>query len=273
MNSPPSESPDTLDYSAVFDSNMGMDDQFLDFWTGPFSMMPSPSFSTDMQLDLFDPSVLPTTARRDSTSSESAQISQDPAQYVSAMNLAIYNKLWCLAVEPQVRQELTNLSNFLLTSEKITKYISLYFRNWHLNCPILHRPSFDPNEVPLGLLLSVVFIGAMYSKDQSERFAAKKLIDVAELVVFDANIFSLDMEITQALQHGSITSSDNVEDDWSLFQDLQAGYLMIVAQYWGGARIAKWRAIESRYGDVIKVSTSLVNIAYTNIHPQGVSKD
>jgi hypothetical protein len=173
------------------------------------------------------------------------------------MNLAIYNKLWCLAVEPRVRQELTTFANYLLTAEKITKFVSLYFRNWHLNCPILHRPSFDPSKVPLGLLLSVVFIGAMYSKDQSERFAAKKLVDVAELVVFDSDIFSLEVEITQVVQNGSLSSPDNAEEDWKVFQDLQAGYLMVVAQYWGGARIAKRRIFESRFGDVIKVGIGI----------------
>ncbi len=250
------ETPAPFDYPGVFQSPLGIDDQYVDFWTGPFGLMSSPSYN-ELQLELYDPAMLSAEVPITSTPSSSAQVASDQAQYVSSLNMAIYNKLWCLALDSKSRQELTACLNFLLTGDKVPKFISLYFRNWHLNCPILHRPSFDASKVPIGLVISVVFIGAMYSKDQNERLAAKRLVDVAELVVFDSDIFSIEMEVTRSLQSETVTETPasvvQQDRDWEIFQELQAGYLMVVAQYWGGSRISKRRATQSRMGDVINV--------------------
>lgn len=249
------ESPGSFDFSTMFQSPMGIDDQYLDFWTGPFGMMQSPSYN-DLQLELYDPAMISGDVQVGSTPSTTTQPAPDQAQYVSTLNMVIYNKLWCLALDGKARQELTACLNFLLTGEKIPRFISLYFRNWHLNCPIIHRPSFDPSNVPIGLVISIVFIGALYSKDQTERHAAKKLVDVAELVVFDSEIFSYETEVTRAIKGESppITSGgDGPEGDWEIFQELQAGYLMVVAQYWGTTGISKRRAMETRLGEVINV--------------------
>ncbi|KIX93947.1 uncharacterized protein Z520_10284 [Fonsecaea multimorphosa CBS 102226] len=249
----------TFDFSGMFQIPMGIDDQYLDFWTGPFGLIQSPSY-TDLQLELYDPAMISPDAHIGSTPSSSTQQPSDQAPYVSALNMAIYNKLWCLALDEKSRQELTACLNFVLTAEKIRKFISLYFRNWHLNCPIIHRPSFDPSKVPVGLVISVVFIGAMYSKDQTERLAAKRLVDVAELVVFDSEIFSFEVEVTRSIEGDSLpTRSDSLQQDrdWEIFQELQAGYLMVIAQYWGGTRGSKRRAMQSRLGDVINVARSM----------------
>ncbi|ETI26659.1 hypothetical protein G647_10319 [Cladophialophora carrionii CBS 160.54] len=250
------QSPLTCDYSAMFEVPLGVDDQYLDFWTGPFGLMPSPSYS-DLQLELYDPSMVSSEMQMASTPSTTTQPPPDQAQYVSALAMAIYNKLWCLALDEKARQELTTCLNFLLTGEKIRKFISLYFRNWHLNCPILHKPSFDPANVPVSLVISVVFIGAMYSKDQTERLAAKKLVDVAELVVFDSEIFSFESEVTRSIQDESTPANPDSAHEWKIFQELQAGYLMVIAQYWGGSRGSKRRAMQSRFGDVINVARSM----------------
>ena len=260
------ESPLTFDYSAVFDVPVGMDDQYLDFWTGPFGLMQqSPSYN-ELSLEVYDPSMVsPDVAALGSTPSTTTQQPppSDQAGFVSALNMAIYNKLWCLALDEKPRQELTAYLNFLLTGDKIRKFISLYFRNWHLNCPILHKPSFDPASVPINLVISVVFIGASYSKDQAERFAAKKLVDVAELVVFDSEIFSFESEVTRTLQgderrpSATTGAPSDSENDWEIFQELQGGYLMVIAQYWGGSRGSKRRAMQSRLGDVINVARAM----------------
>ncbi|EXJ65583.1 hypothetical protein A1O7_01924 [Cladophialophora yegresii CBS 114405] len=251
------ESPLPFDYSAMFEIPLGLDDQYLDFWTGPFGLMPSPSYS-DLQLDLYDPTIVSSEMQMGSTASTSTQPPPDQAQYVSALTMAIYNKLWCLALDEKARQELTVCLHFLLTGEKIRKFISLYFSNWHLNCPILHKPSFDPANIPVSLVISVVFIGAMYSKDHTERLTARKLVDVAELVVFDSEIFSFEVEVTRSVQGESTAKVSDSDYEWDIFQELQAGYLMVIAQYWGGgSRGSKRRAMQSRFGDVINVARSM----------------
>ncbi|KAK7894582.1 hypothetical protein LTR67_006343 [Exophiala xenobiotica] len=257
-------SPDSIDYSGMFESFTDMDEQYLDFWNGPFGLMPSPNYA-DMQLDFYDPSIVSAEVRYGPTPSDAASNPPDQAQYISSVNMAIYNKLWCLALDDKARQELTSCLNFLLTPEKIPKFITMYFRNWHLNCPMLHKPSFDPSKVPTSLVIGVVFVGAMYSKDQSERLAAKKLVDIAELTVFDSEIFSFESEIIRFIQDSSSPAAPDLGDgiadpEWYRFQELQAGFLMVIAQYWAGSRIPKRRALESRLGEVIKVPEIL---AYT----------
>jgi len=249
-------SPDSIDYSGMFGSFTDMDEQYLNFWNGPFGLMPSPNYA-DMQLDFYDPSIVSAEVRYGPTPSDAASNPPDQAQYISSVNMAIYNKLWCLALDDKARQELTSCLNFLLTPEKIPKFITMYFRNWHLNCPMLHKPSFDPSKVPTSLVIGVVFVGAMYSKDQSERLAAKKLVDIAELTVFDSEIFSFESEIIRFIQDSSPAPPDPgdgiADPEWYRFQELQAGFLMVIAQYWAGSRIPKRRALESRLGEVIKV--------------------
>ncbi|KAK6380286.1 hypothetical protein LTS17_005475 [Exophiala oligosperma] len=251
-------SPNSIDYSGLFESFMDTNEQYLDFWNGPFGLVPSPNYA-DMQLDFYDPSIGPGDMRFGPTPSDSASNPPDHAQYISAVNMAIYNKLWCLALDDKARQELTACLNFLLTPERIPKFISMYFRNWHLNCPMLHKPSFDPAKAQTSLVISIIFVGAMYSKDQSERMAAKKLVDVAELVVFDSEIFSFESEIIKFIQESSSTPAPSettepaADPEWNRFQEVQAGFLMVIAQYWSGARVPKRRALETRLGEVIKV--------------------
>lgn len=258
VNSPPNESPDFIDYASMFESPLGADSQYFDFWTGPFGLNHSPSFnSNDPSLDLFSQG-LASDIKVDQGSQGPELHQADQVQYVAALHLAMYNKLWSLALEAQTRHQLTNYLNFLLTTERITRFISMYFRNWHLNCPMIHRLTFDPAEAPLTLLLSVTFVGALYSKVPAERLAAQKLVDVAELVVFDSEIFSLDTEVSQVIETGTVPAVERGEYDWNLFRELQGGFLMVIAQYWGGARIAKSRAVQSRFSDVVKACRTLL---------------
>ncbi|KAJ4547882.1 hypothetical protein HRR80_008375 [Exophiala dermatitidis] len=247
------KSPNSIDYAGVFDSSVEPE---MDISTGPFSFIhPSTTYS-DLQLDLYDPAFAFSETLQRHTSYDSTQTLPDQVPYVSAIHTAIYNKLWCLGIDAKTRQELSACLNFLVTADKVPKFMSIYFRNWHLNCPMIHRPSFDPAKVPLNLVISILFIGAMYSKEQSERVAAKRLLDVAELVVFDSEVFSLEMEINRVLQ-GGFNGPDHSrpDQDWERFQELQAGFLMVIAQYWGaGQPVSKRRAMESRFGDVIKVA-------------------
>jgi hypothetical protein len=340
------DSPESMDYSSMFESLVDLNEQYLDFWTGPFGLIPSPNYS-DLQLDVYGVSssslmlggdevrygsvstaagtngvrsgptpseeVMTTTPTTMATPTQNnhhrpSYPAAEQAEYVSSLSMAIYNKLWCLALDETARQELTACLNFLLTPERISKFISLYFRNWHLNCPMLHKPSFDPSQVPLALVVSVVFNGALYSKDNTERLAARKLFDIAELVVFDAAIFSFETEITRSLEGNSnnkMTNNDDVmpesgsasasipapaqasgsasgltdsfqDPEWQTFQELQAGFLMVVTQYWAGSSIPKHRALESRLGDVIKVECFpssppfyLQGLSWTNHSPAG----
>lgn len=146
---------------------------------------------------------------------------------------------------------LANLT-FLLTSAKIPNFIDMYFKLWHPNSRIIHPRSFDPATVRKPLLAAVVFMGALYSHDEYESYAAKTLLDFVELFCFSCSTFSKDQEIVRTFT--GITSTSDEHDDKAIFEDLLGCFIMLVIQYWAGNRAAKARAVSSRLTEIVKVS-------------------
>jgi len=155
----------------------------------------------------------------------------------------------------EAQQALASDLQFLLTPRRIRHFVSLYFKNWHPNCPIVHPQSFDPEYAELPLLAALVFMGAMYSLDERELTAAKKLLDLLELYIYSLDVFAAQAEMCQS-HTGTATPADE-RTDWSKFQHFQAGYLMIVIQYWAGTERSKHRVMEIRYSEVIKVARKM----------------
>lgn len=112
--------------------------------------------------------------------------------------------------------------------------------------------SFDPETVPLPLLAAVVFMGAMYSSDQREVYIAKRVLDLAELFIFANDVFSAETEIRAMLSGGRCYDEEN--SDWEWFQNFQAGFIITIVQYWAGNRLSRNRAMENRFGEVVKVA-------------------
>ncbi|KAF4980387.1 hypothetical protein FDECE_17896 [Fusarium decemcellulare] len=139
----------------------------------------------------------------------------------------------------------------LFCPSKIDAFVDLFFVNWHPNCPILHPPSFDVELTASELLISVVSFGAMYSHDKEDRKAARKLLDIAELVIFSAEIFAIP-NATMYPSDEPTTANANEMHSYQ-FQQVQAGYLITTVQYWAGTQQAKSRAMETRFSEIIKV--------------------
>lgn len=176
---------------------------------------------------------------------------QPEKPYATALIQAILSRSWSVPLDAKVHEEISTNLTFLLTTTRIRKFVALYFKYWHANCTIIHVPSFDPDTVTLPLLTSVVFMGAMYTTDERERYAAKRLLDFAELYVFSSDIFSCEYEVAATIC-GS-RNIDNETHDWPQFQNFQAGFLMVVAQYWAGGSVSSSRAMENRFSEVVKV--------------------
>jgi hypothetical protein len=176
-----------------------------------------------------------------------------PPPYISQLTNMILNGIWSLNLDAKTQEELTTAVHFLLTKARVSNFVSLYFLNWHLNCPILHQPSFDPYQVPTALLLSVSLFGAMYSKDNMELYATKRLLDIAEVAVFSSDVFSSRAEIVRSLSGTVVLDSETMQSND--FENFQAGYLILVLQYWAGTRTSKNRAMETHFNKVITVSS------------------
>lgn len=63
------------------------------------------------------------------------------------------------------------LETFRLPNRSVlNRYLSTYFNLFHHHLPFLHPASFNPVEVPVPLLLSVLSIGALYTFEQNQAY-------------------------------------------------------------------------------------------------------
>jgi hypothetical protein len=223
-------------------------DTFLDFFNGPFGA-PQKSVS-----DPFNGMVYPTviSPADDANFAFAGEPIYEPERpFATAMIQAILARAWSVPLDPKAHEEISINLNYLLTTARIRKFVAMYFKYWQPNCPILHYPSFNPDTISLYLLVSVTFLGAMYSRDQRESYAAKRLIDFAELYVFSSEVFAPEHEIS--LAYAGIRHGDCGFNHYQ-FQNLQAGFIICVAQYWSGSPMSRSRVMEARFSEVIRVA-------------------
>lgn len=169
----------------------------------------------------------------------------------SALCEALLATIPRLTQDMKTQHALTTDIQFILTPRRISSFITSYFKMWHPNGPFIHEPTFDPEAAQLPLLMSLVFMGAMYSVDDRELKAAKNLLDLVELYAFSSDVFAPEVEMKRSMD-GTATPT-NLANDWITFQHFQGGYLISVVQHWAGSRLSRSRAMECRYSEIIKV--------------------
>ena len=182
--------------------------------------------------------------------------------FVMALIQSILAKGWTVLKDAKSQKDLSANLTLLLTTARIRKFIALYFKYWHPSCAMVHEPTFKPETISVPLLASMVFMGAMYTIDQKELYAAKRVIDFVELYIFSNDVFSPESGI-EAMFSGNRCYEGEV-DDWVKFQNFQAGLLITVIQYWAGNRVSRDRAMEARFSEIVRVSVhlhSLIGIA------------
>ncbi|KAF4463228.1 Peptidase S33 tripeptidyl aminopeptidase-lik [Fusarium albosuccineum] len=180
-----------------------------------------------------------------------AQENKAATPQITIVRELMLRKVQDLSRDSSASRQLSAIIARLFCPSKIDAFVDLFFVNWHPNCPILHPPSFDVELVASELLISVVSFGAMYSHDKEDRKAARKILDIAELVIFSAEIFA----IHNAMMYPSnepTTANANEMHSYQ-FQQVQAGYLITTVQYWAGTQQAKSRAMETRFSDIVKI--------------------
>uniref|UniRef100_A0A093V3S5 Zinc finger protein n=1 Tax=Talaromyces marneffei PM1 TaxID=1077442 RepID=A0A093V3S5_TALMA len=238
-----------------FDDLSTFDESFMSFMTGPFAesqkSMVDPYSGTFaahalLQLPNHDPKV---------DLADDSSFYETESAFSSALIQAILAKTWTVNMDAKAQQEISSNLHFLLTTRRIHKFVSLYFLYWHINCQLLHPPSFNIEQVTMPLLAAVVFMGAMYSNEEREAYVARRMIDFAELYVFSTDVFSSEHEVSCTFVGRPSTETER--KDWTHFQNLQAGYVMVVTQYWAGSKTARNRAMEARFNEVVLVSQNL----------------
>lgn len=180
-----------------------------------------------------------------------------PSIHSAAIAQALLDKASSLPISAEETAEISRHLNFLFKPSRIDELCSLYFEFWHPHCPIIHRPSFRIETEPIPLIVSMTLMGAMYSHDEKIVSTAKLLLDLAELYVYSMDDFREDFEIWQMMRLSSTSQHEqSVGLSNQALQHVQSAHLMVCAQFWAGNTVAKKRVVETRFGVVIKVTTS-----------------
>ncbi|KLJ10657.1 hypothetical protein EMPG_13964 [Blastomyces silverae] len=227
-------------------------DGFLQFFNGGYNT--GPRFQPDETPTSFaHPPATPIQGLPLTSSTE--PYFQPESPYSTNLIQSILSKSWVLGLDEITSMGIAHELRFLLMTQRIQKFVALYFQNWQNNCPMIHQPTFDPETTAPTLLAAVVLMGATYSENASERLAAKKMFDLIEMFIFSAEVYSHEFEIAQSYKaaHDQV----DIKTDWRSFENFQAGYLMFLIQYWGGSRAARNRVIEVRFGEVVRVARQM----------------
>jgi len=83
---------------------------------------------------------------------------------------------------------------------------------------------------------------------------AKVLLDLGELYVFSLDDLTDEFEIRQMLRAPHTTTLESISLSSQAFQNLQAAYLMVCVQFWAGNMVSRKRAIDTKFGVVLKVA-------------------
>ncbi|KAI2787243.1 hypothetical protein POX_f07606 [Penicillium oxalicum] len=230
-------------------------DTFLDFFNGPFGDgHKNVDGSYPAQATYTGNFATPTPNGHLALSGQTTLF--EPEQpFAMALVQSILARVWTLPLDAKSQEEISANLGFLLTTARVRKFVSLYFKYWQPSCAMIHIPTFNLETVGTPLLAAVAFFGAMYSSDPREAHLAKRMLDIAELYIFSSHMYSREFEV--AGTYAGLQSPGDELTDWTKFQAFQAGFVILIVQYWAGSRSSKNRAMENRFSEVLKVARRL----------------
>jgi hypothetical protein len=131
----------------------------------------------------------------------------------------------------------------------ICRYIEAFWVSWYPNCPILHKPSFNPTKASPLLLASMAIIGSCVLSNKQDNQNAEIWFDAVEEMVFD------DESLQEEYADARVNESANGKSQ--KLEILQAAYLVCLFQNWEGSEITQRRIRRRRYSTVVAVSQTL----------------
>ncbi|KAF5577514.1 hypothetical protein FPANT_10372 [Fusarium pseudoanthophilum] len=129
----------------------------------------------------------------------------------------------------------------------LQRFLRLFWSGWYPNSPIIHKPTFNPEAEPPGLIASIAVLGACLSPDSDDCLRAMAWLTPVEEVVFADNILYDD---------SIVASSDLVGDEvvvWDKLKALHAAYFICIAQNWEGSKEGRQRVRKDRYSRIVSV--------------------
>ncbi|EIT81764.1 hypothetical protein Ao3042_01785 [Aspergillus oryzae 3.042] len=142
------------------------------------------------------------------------------------------------------------LLDILFAPNNIRRFLGYFWSLWYPNCPIVHRPSFDPQTAPPTLLCVMVIIGACLSPHDGDGSLARMWLDTVEELVFSNEIFQerSAMATTPPVLEG--------QTEWKKrrVECLQMTYLVCSLQKREGSIEAQTRSRRYRHAMMVTVS-------------------
>lgn len=127
------------------------------------------------------------------------------------------------------------------------RFLRLFWYGWYPNSPIIHKPSFNPEAEPSGMLASMAVLGACLSPDSNDCVRVMAWLTPVEEAVFANDIMCDDF----------IVASPNLVGDetiiWDKLKALYAAYFICIAQNWEGSKEGRQRVRNDRYSRIVSV--------------------
>ena len=135
------------------------------------------------------------------------------------------------------------------TPANIERFLEYFWSLWYPNCPIIHKPLFNPCSAPTALLCVMTIIGACLSPSKSDVQRARQWLDSAEELIFSHDCFR-------------DTKSDTSDPAWrkARLRSAQAGYLICSLQKREGSAETQARVRRYRHASMVTVSVDLSRI-------------
>ncbi|KAJ4991812.1 hypothetical protein SVAN01_02662 [Stagonosporopsis vannaccii] len=207
----------------------------------------TPWLDTDLESfdDRSDPSAIPTSLMASWISHP--LFSQSASLWGAIQENPLFTSSIPAAPDAQSTQDCSYIEFF--NPFNLEKYLRLFWGQWSLHCPIIHKPSFDIKDTPTFMILVMVLIGCLMSNNTEDASNARKWLEVAEWTVF---------------QHMSLWSTfaqSSGEDFVALSRDklrlLQSALLVCTVQRWEGLKESKERIRDQRFPAVVAAARDL----------------
>lgn len=85
---------------------------------------------------------------------------------------------------PSWSPETSHAAAEFFSPTSIRRFLTFFWALWYPNCPIVHRPFFNPTNASPVLLAVMVIVGACMSPDEEDRKRARKWMDPVEVLTF-----------------------------------------------------------------------------------------
>ena len=219
---------------------------------------PSRGLDEDFMNSVLDFDFFPLGSRGPSTRCASAEpqsvdASEDATQFrctpgdTERLLVSVMKAPTIMLLHDHVRIEVHQRLRDLCHPTCVARFIGYYFKIWHLNCRIVHRPSFGFETCDESLILAVMFMGVMYSPDATERLAASYVIEHVESYIFSC------LSSPSPTKGHCQDESDGASGDEREFQIVQAAFTMVITLFWTGVGVQKRRAATELFDIVVEV--------------------